>query len=224
MTLARSGTSNSAKAAPAPRARSSSRVAQSQEELYSLVIGEANLPRYLRKFAQFDRDGKTSAGWHWAAFFATFWWLLYRKSWLNAALYLFLPGVLLGLATAIASPFGPAAVGVATLAIGLPLLLLPPLYADAAYYRLCRKRISKVLRLAGKDPETLRALLVGQGGTSRAAPILAMLLAIPLAAGMLAVVSVAAEPDDRARGSVLLPYADGEVDRVQAAARRTLRT
>lgn len=184
----------------APQGRSSSRVAQSQEELYSLVIGDANLQHYLRKFAQFDRDGKTSAGWHWPAFFVTFGWLLYRKSWLNAALYAFVPGVVVGFATAIAAPFGPAAVAVVTLAVGLPVLLLPPLYADAAYYRLCRKRISKVLSLPGKDPDTLRALLLRKGGTSRVAPILIVLLTIPAAVvGMMAAISTSAGPDDAVR-------------------------
>jgi len=224
MTLARSGTLNRPQATPAPRARSSSRVARSQEELYSLVIGESNRPRYLRKFAQFDRDGRTSAGWHWPAFFATFCWLLYRKSWSSAALYIFLPWVFLGFSTAIAIPFGPAAVAGVTLAIGLPLLLLPPLYADAAYYLLCRKRITAILRLAGKDPDTLRALLVGKGGTSRAAPILAVLLAIPLTAGTWAVVSVAADQNEPARVRAPQPDADGEVDRVQVTTQRTPRT
>lgn len=182
-----------------PSGRSSSRVAQSQEELYSLVIGDASLKHYLRKFAQFDRDGKTSVGWHWPAFFATFAWLLYRKSWLNAALYAFVPGVVIGFATAIAAAFGPAAVTVVTLAAGLLVLLLPPLYADAAYYRLCRKRISMILALPGKDPDTMRALLLRTGGTSRLAPIFMVLLMIPAIVGVMAAISMSAGPDDAVR-------------------------
>jgi len=183
----------------APQARSSSRVAQSQEELYTLLIGQANQAHYLRKFAQFDRDGKASVGWHWPAFFVTFYWLLYRKSWLNAVLYAIVPAVALAVAGAVASPFGQTAVAVVSVAVGLLVLLLPPLYADAAYYRLCKKRIATTLALPGKDPDTLRALLIRQGGTSRVVLWLILLLVVPCIIGIVAAVALPAYQDYAAR-------------------------
>lgn len=48
-------------------------------DLYKAVIGERSQARYLTKFKQFHRAGKASVGWNWAAFFATFVWLLHRK-------------------------------------------------------------------------------------------------------------------------------------------------
>ena len=42
---------------------------------------------YLRRFAEFDRVGRLHAKWHWAAFFMTFGWLLYRKRYLDCVVY-----------------------------------------------------------------------------------------------------------------------------------------
>ncbi|QLA18509.1 DUF2628 domain-containing protein [Desulfolutivibrio sulfoxidireducens] len=41
--------------------------------------------KYLPRFKRFDElAGNFKAGWHWPAFFFTFWWLLYRKLYLFA--------------------------------------------------------------------------------------------------------------------------------------------
>lgn len=161
-------------------ARSSSRVAHSPQELYSLVIGRSSQAHYLRRFAQFDRQGGTSPGWHGPAFFCTFCWLLYRKSWLQAAIYAPLPGAALAAAVALAVVPGSRPVAGAVLGAALLPMLLLPWYADAAYYRLCRKRIAATLRMRATDPETMRRLLMRRGGTSRLALLLLLLLLLAL--------------------------------------------
>lgn len=50
-------------------------------------IGKRSQAYYLKRFAEFDRAGKLSAKWHWAGFFMTFSWLLYRKRYLDSVVY-----------------------------------------------------------------------------------------------------------------------------------------
>jgi hypothetical protein len=54
-----------------------------KNELYKTIIGPKNQDYYLKQFSQFDTNGG-SISWHWPALFATFFWLIYRKMWLNA--------------------------------------------------------------------------------------------------------------------------------------------
>lgn len=50
-------------------------------------IGTRSQAYYLKRFAEFDTAGKLSAKWHWAGFFMTFAWLLYRKRYLDSLVY-----------------------------------------------------------------------------------------------------------------------------------------
>ena len=63
----------------------------SDEEYYKTIIGPKNQDYYLRQFSRFDDEGKAGASWHWPAFFVSFYWLLYRKMWLNALMYFIFP-------------------------------------------------------------------------------------------------------------------------------------
>lgn len=118
-------------------------------ELYRAAIGPRGQDYYLRHFAKFDADGKTSASWHWPAYWTTLNWLVYRKMWGWALAYI---AALLGLALLI---FG---IGKLLLdysdATGLVMFLLfltaafvlPGLYANAWYYNYCSEKISAALR------------------------------------------------------------------------------
>lgn len=59
------------------------------EEDYSAFVGK-NSDKYLPKFRKFMLEGGGfSLSWHWPAFFLPFWWLLYRRLYLWAAVALF---------------------------------------------------------------------------------------------------------------------------------------
>lgn len=50
-------------------------------------IGKRSQAYYLKRFQDFDNAGRLSAKWHWAGFFMTFSWLLYRKRYLDSVVY-----------------------------------------------------------------------------------------------------------------------------------------
>lgn len=118
-------------------------------ELYRAAIGPRGEEHYLRQFIKFDAQGKTSASWHWPAYWSTLNWLVYRKMWGWALAYV---AALVGLALVI--------FGVGKLAFhysdftGLLLFLLfltaafvlPGLYANAWFYTYCNEKISTALR------------------------------------------------------------------------------
>lgn len=118
-------------------------------ELYRAAIGPRGQDYYLRQFARFDTAGKTGASWHWAAYWSTLNWLVYRKMWGQALAYV---AAVLGMALLV---FG---VGKLLLnydsTTGLALFLLfltaafvvPGLYANAWYYNFCNEKISAALR------------------------------------------------------------------------------
>lgn len=58
-----------------------------RRQLDQWYIGHRSQAYYLKRFEQFDKQNHLSAKWHWAAFFVTFGWLLYRKRYLDAIVY-----------------------------------------------------------------------------------------------------------------------------------------
>lgn len=117
-------------------------------ELYKSVIGARNQAYYLRCFSKFDADGKTGMTWNWSASVLTLNWLVFRKMWPLALWY-----VSLSIAVALLV-FGIGKLvfnysETTELALGALFLLatsVPPgLYANAAYYRFCEKKITKAL-------------------------------------------------------------------------------
>ncbi len=157
--------------------------------LYRATIGTRGQDYYLRHFARFDGEGRAGTSWNWAAYWATFNWLAYRRMWGWALAYV---GAVLGSALLI---FGVGKLLFSysdTSALLLFLLLLtvafvvPGLYANAWYYTHCNDKISAVLRktpevraaatvLAGLAPDNRRLLLLGLAN----AALLALLLSVP---------------------------------------------
>jgi len=58
-----------------------------RQQLDKWFIGHRSQRYYLKRFEQFDQQGYLSPKWHWAAFFITFPWLLYRKRYMDAIVY-----------------------------------------------------------------------------------------------------------------------------------------
>jgi cell division protein FtsN len=130
-------------------------------ELYRAAIGPRGQDYYLRHFARFDADGKTSTTWHWPAYWSTLNWLVYRRMWGWALAYV---AAMLGLALLI---FGVGKLvfsysDTTGLMLFLMLLtgafILPGLYANAWFYTYCNEKISAVLRSTHEIKDACQAL------------------------------------------------------------------
>lgn len=60
---------------------------QKRQQLDKWFISQRSQSYYLKRFEEFDKQGYLSPKWHWAAFFVTFPWLLYRKRYMDAIVY-----------------------------------------------------------------------------------------------------------------------------------------
>jgi len=166
----------------------------SREDFYRAFIGQKSQEYYLRQFAKFDSRGKAGATWHWPAFFATFYWLLYRKMWGTAVLYFFSPYIAI-LLLVIASLFvgkadGGLLVGVGWLVYIIAMFFFPALYANAFYYRHCKKKLVQVAA-SGHSEERQLGELTGRGGTSKLFLFLFIFVIIAII-GILAAIAIPA--------------------------------
>ena len=124
--------------------------------LYKAAIGTKGQDYYLRQFARFDAAGRTGPNWHWAAYWSTLNWLMYRRMWKHAMVYLaaMLGGALLifGLGKL---AFGYSSTNGLLLFLGFltASYIVPGLYANSWFYNFCQDRISTALR----DTDTLQA-------------------------------------------------------------------
>lgn len=184
---------------PPPKAASTS------EEFYRAAIGPKNQNYYLSKFLRFDGAAKAGASWHWPAFFLTFYWFLYRKMWLNAAVYFVLPYVvlmLLGMVGAVGGKSADAIVGFTYVVFLAGLFLLPPLYANALYYRHCRQKIADV-RASSSDPQRQLGELSAKGGTSHVVLIIVLVMGFVAIIGILAAIAIPVYRDYTIRARLL---------------------
>jgi cell division protein FtsN len=124
--------------------------------LYKAAIGAKGQDYYLRQFARFDAAGRTGPNWHWAAYWSTLNWLMYRRMWKHAMVYAaaMVGGALLifGLGKL---AFGYSSTNGLLLFLGFltASYIVPGLYANGWFYNFCQDRISKALR----DTDTLQA-------------------------------------------------------------------
>ena len=169
----------------------------SDEEYYKAVLGPKNQDYYLDHFSRFDDEGKISPTWNWSAFLVTFYWLLYRKMWLNAAIYFLLPYLLLILFWVVGAVAGGAVGFVVSLGyfayVGAVFIAMP-LYANALYYRQCKKTIATV-RATTQGTQRQLGELAGKGGTSHAAYVLILIITFVSVIGILAAIAIPAYQD-----------------------------
>lgn len=150
-----------------------------RKQLDQWYIGHRSQAYYLKRFAQFDRQGYLSAKWHWAAFFATFGWLLYRKRYLDAIVYsvagwsfiqlnitiilVFFEFVLIGdMAQAWQMPMRVLIGGI----VWLFWSVMVARWSDAYYYRMARREIADALEKFPKDETAQKQFLQKEGGVS----------------------------------------------------------
>lgn len=189
------------------------------DALYRAVIGR-NTGYYLERFRQFDQAGRAGASWHWPAFLVTFFWMLYRKMWGAAAAY-----VVLVLASYLVLPtvgwlMAGAGGGLAAAGLHLVLVLVvPPLFANALYYRHCRNRIEDTAALA-HNPQARSGELERRGGTSGVAAAIGALVAMMAGVAFIAMIvaiSVPAYQDylERANSGARAPATGNAAERQQ---------
>ncbi|WP_227535063.1 DUF2628 domain-containing protein [Psychrobacter sp. YP14] len=153
--------------------------AEQRTQLDKWFIGKRSQAYYLKRFAQFDEQGYLSPKWNWAAFIATFGWLLYRKRYLDCIVYtvagwsfiqlnvvivlvafeyMFMPLVAHGYQMGVRAFIA--------LAIWIFWSVMVARWADAYYYRMARREIADVLEDYPRAPEQQKAHLKKEGGVS----------------------------------------------------------
>jgi Tfp pilus assembly protein PilE len=183
----------------------------SDEEYYKAVIGPKNQDYYLERFSRFDDEGNTSATWHWPAFFVTFYWLLYRKMWLNALIYFLFPYiflVLLGIVGAMAGASG-TLIAMGYLMYFVAIFILMPIYANALYYRQCKKTIAAVCTTSRNTQRQLGEL-TGKGGTSSVVFFVIFVFTFIAFLGILAAVAIPAYQDYTTRARMVQAMSIGK--------------
>ena len=150
-----------------------------RQQLDQWFIGHRSQHYYLKRFEQFDRQGYLSPQWHWAAFFVTFPWLLYRKRYMDAIVYSVAGWSFIQLNIAIvlvmfefvAMPYVPeiyqmaVRIGIATL-IWLFWSFMVARWTDAYYYRMARREIADAINDYPRDEAAQKAHLRREGGVS----------------------------------------------------------
>ncbi len=169
-------------------------------------IGPKNQSFYLGHFSGFEKNKRTGISWHWPAFFVTFYWLLYRKMWLNAFLYWILPYALLIPLVIVAVLLGDSENTNVVLGIGYALYLLayfflPPMYANALYYRHYKKKLGET-KLASRDAQRRLGILSEKGGTSNVAIIILVIFSFIAMFGILLAIAIPAYQDYTVRAKI----------------------
>lgn len=142
-------------------------------------IGKRSQTYYLKRFAQFDKAGKLSPKWHWAAFLMTFPWLLYRKRYLDSVVYaiagwsfiqLTITIVLVMSEFLLIGNLPDSARMMARLVIGGSVWVfwasMVARWSDAYYYRMARREIADAIDLYPQDEEKQLAHIREHGGVS----------------------------------------------------------
>lgn len=178
--------------------------ASDPQEFYRAVIGPKSQAYYLRQFDRFDAQGKAGISWHWPSLFVSFYWFLYRKMWLAALIYFFLPYLVmvpLGIAAAITGKSGENLIIFGYLLYIVAILIIPPMYANALYYKHCKKKIAET-RASSNMLQRQLGELSGKGGTSNVVLIFVLIFFFVAFIGILAAIAIPAYQDYTTRARV----------------------
>jgi Tfp pilus assembly protein PilE len=171
-------------------------------DFQGLYAGNNSQDYYLQRFARFDKNGEAGISWHWPALFITLYWLLYRKMWLYAFIYFIAPYIVGGvLGVMAAASEGSGLVKMLTFFVYLAYFVVPPLYANAWYYRHCHKKI-EAAEASSNDTQRQLGELTAVGGTSGVAIFLIGGVVLVALIGIVAAIAIPAYNDYAARARV----------------------
>ena len=150
-----------------------------REQLDKWFISQRSQSYYLKRFKEFDEQGYLSPKWHWAAFFVTFPWLLYRKRYMDAIVYSVAGWSFIQLNVAlilvafefVVMPYIADAyqmsirIAIAAL-IWLFWSFMVARWTDAYYYRMARREIADAINDYPRDEAAQKAHLKKEGGVS----------------------------------------------------------
>lgn len=171
----------------------------SRNEFFLAAIGP-NPQAYLDDFIEYEENGKALGSWHWPAFFFTLLWLLHRKMYSAAGLYIVLVIALGWIAvpilSAVFSTFLPSLNWLPALGIYAAFWIIPALFAKRLYYRHCSKLIAFNQRVI-QDPRQQLEQTKRQGGTGPAGYIVLAVGAVGIVPvmGILAAIAIPAYQD-----------------------------
>lgn len=150
-----------------------------RKQLDQWFIGHRTQSYYIKRFEAFDKQGYLSPKWHWAAFFITFPWLLYRKRYMDAIVYSVAGWSFIQLNVAIvlvafefvAMWMIPDAYQMAV-RIGIAGIIwifwsyMVARWTDAYYYRMARREIADAIDDHPRDEAAQKTHLKKEGGVS----------------------------------------------------------
>jgi hypothetical protein len=189
------------------RVEESSEGTGSTTEYYKAILGPVNQDYYLDMFAGFDRVGAVSVTWHRHAFVASFFWLLYRKMWREALIYFLAPCLLMPLLGLIGGTFL-VTLGYVLYTVGIVFWL--PMYANALYYKHCKKQIAMVFASSG-DVQQQLGELSARGGTGNVARMGVAALVSVVVLVILAIITMSLYRGYTAKSYTAKAYAMGEL-------------
>lgn len=151
------------------------------ESLLVIFLGNKNQEKYLNYFRALSFY-RLKVSWHWPAFFFTAFWLMYRRMWFGAVLYLITPFVFGFIALAARGSSGEVVASIIT-ALGTAIYYIsPPLIANYLYYLKFENEASKAQELFPENKENQINYLRDTGGTTS---LLTMVfVAVPLYFGL----------------------------------------
>ena len=153
--------------------------------LYRAAIGPCQTDYYLKRFTRFEASGHTGLTWNWAAGVVTFSWMLFRKLWLPAVIYLLsavmLPLLLLGIGRLLWH-WQPVTEAGALLALAAVFFVVPGLLGNGLYYRQCRAAIERAIQ-SSPTLEDACQTLAARASTSQRRQRIAVVSTLVLALG-----------------------------------------
>ncbi|WP_434777271.1 pilin [Neisseria sp. Ec49-e6-T10] len=148
----------------------------SYESLYGLFVG-TNQAYYKKIFKRFDQQD-SFVSWNWAAGFVTLFWLIYRKMWVRAVIYFFVPIaslILLSIVMAILTPFFKESIGlifsILLFVVVIGLFLIPGLYGNSWYYRYTKNHVEQLSYY--EDKQQIKRFCQQKGGGNLVAVLIA---------------------------------------------------
>lgn len=181
------------------------------QEAWAAYIGPKNRDYYLQRFERYSKGN--GALWHWPALLVSWYWLLYRKMWPQAALYfvgIFVMSFVLGMITSVNEDAG----GIAGLAMLAGFFIVPAMLANGMYWRRSLKVMGRLRAITSSRDQYLGALSV-KGGTSNLAIVFVIVGAI-FFFGIMAAIALPAYNDytKRAKASEVMIHGNATAQSV----------